>query len=363
MGIFGAATAPFVYKSVDWWRTIHPQTSVMKTLGARSPGMWHVVWFCTAAFLMLFVLLLIQVNYIQVFAAQSLINNPANATRLIIAEYQVDRGTIYARDGSTILAQSKPTGDQLNYLRTYPNGERYADITGYYSFIYGTSDLEQSQNDYLSGRNNALLQQTLLDQIRGEPKQGASITTTIDPKLQQVAAKAMNGLPGAVVAMNPQTGEVLALVSIPSYDPNTLSSHDSKAIHASWTRLNRDKQKPLLSKADSELYPPGSNFKMVTAAAALENGYGPDSVWPNPSALTLPQTSHQLQNFGGEHCLGGAPTITLSEAFTISCNVVFGEVGLKVGAQALSDQAYAFGSITRPPRRMPPSSAVCQETR
>src|SRR5436190_266681 len=153
--------------------------------------------------LALFVLLLVQINYIQVFAAQSLINNPADATRLIIAEYQVDRGTIYARDGSTILAQSKPTGGQLNYLRTYPNGERYADVTGYYSFVYGTSDLEQSQNAYLSGRDNALLQQTLLDQIRGEPKQGASVITTIDPKLQQVATKAMGGLPGAVVAMDP----------------------------------------------------------------------------------------------------------------------------------------------------------------
>ncbi len=293
--------------------------------------------------LALFVVLFAQINYVQVVAAKRLADNPANAERQLIAEYGVDRGSILAADGRTVLAVSRKSPGALRYQRRYPDGPVYAGITGYYSVIYGRSGLEQAENEYLTGDAPELLPETLADQILGRPKQGGTVITTIDPILQQAAANALGSLPGAVVALDPATGAVRALVANPTYDPNTLSSQDPKAVRAAWAALNADPSKPLLSPAIGELYPPGSTFKLVTTAAALSNGYGPDSMWPNPPQLTLPDTTHKLQNFGGEHCLGGVKQISLTDALRVSCNVVFGEVGLALGADKLAAQARAFG--------------------
>ena len=292
----------------------------------------------------LFVLLLVQTASIQVFSATRLYDNNANAYRRMIAEFSVDRGPILASDAKTRLALSQPaTGGVFDYARVYPEGELYANVTGFYSLVYGTADLEHSYDPYLAARDDSLFAANLRDQILDKPKHGASVTTTMEPDLQRTATKALGGRPGAVVAMDPSTGNVLAMVTAPSYDPNQLSSHDPKQIRAAWARLNQDPAKPMVSKANQELYPPGSTFKLVTAAAALENGYGLNSSWPNPPVLDLPLTTHTLQNFGGEHCMGGAAQLTLEQAFTVSCNVVFGEVGLKLGANALVQQAEAFG--------------------
>jgi len=294
----------------------------------------------------LFAILFAQINYIQVFAASELANNPANA-RLIIQEYQVKRGEILARDQRTVLAKSTPTRGRLKFLRRYPEGSLYGDITGYYSLVFGRSRLEQTYNDFLGARATELLATSLEDEILDRPKRGASLVTTIDPKLQEVAqsalSRAQNGSGGAVVALDPRTGEILALVSIPGFDPNPLSSHDPKAIRAAWKQLLDDPSKPLLSNASDQLYPPGSTFKLVDTAAALENGLTPNTEFPNPAALKLPQTTHVLHNFGGEHCLGGAPRITLAQALTVSCDVTFAELGLQLGGQKLYDQARAFG--------------------
>jgi len=295
------------------------------------------------AMLALFVLLLGQVTYIQVVASERLADNPANATRQLIAEYRVDRGSILAADGRTELALSRKSPGQLKYQRHYPQGPLYADITGYYSIIFGRSELEQSYNTYLSGDAPELISQTLIDQVLGRPKRGATAVTTIDPAIQRAAERALGDLPGGVVALDPHTGDVKAIVANPTYDPNELASQDPKKVRATWDRLNSDPDKPLLSRAIDELYPPGSTFKLVTAAAALENGFGPDSTWPNPPVLDLPQTTATLENFGGEHCLGGASQITLAQALTISCNVVLGEIGLRLGGAKLADQAHAFG--------------------
>jgi peptidoglycan glycosyltransferase len=295
------------------------------------------------ALLVLFVVLFTRVNYLQVFGAERLADNPANATRQLIAEYEVDRGSILARDGSTVLATSRRSSGALRYQRRYPQGSLYASITGYYSVIYGRTGLEEAYNEYLNGSAPELLPQTLADQILGRSKRGATVITTIDPEIQKAAASALGTSPGAVVALDPQTGEVLAIVSNPTFDPNELASQDPSEVREAWQRLISDAAKPLLSRAISELYPPGSTFKIVTAAAALQNGYTPDSLWPNPPELQLPQTTHVLQNFGGEHCLGGAPKITLAQALTVSCNVVFGEIGLALGADKLAAQAHAFG--------------------
>jgi len=291
----------------------------------------------------LFLVLFAQAVWLQVFSAERLYENQANTYRQIVAEYEVDRGNILARDGKTRLAFSQPTGREFDYIRRYPAGDLFAPITGFYSLVYGRTNLEQSFNPYLSARSDDLLATNIWDQLLGKTKQGASIVSTIDDDLQRIASQQLQGRPGAVAAIDPRTGDVLALVSVPSYDPNALSSHEPRSVRKAWDRYNSDPQKPMVSKANQELYPPGSTFKIITASAALENGYGPESTWPNPPALDLPQSSATLQNFGGSHCNGGSATITLQQAFTQSCNVTFGEIGLELGANALNAQAEAYG--------------------
>ncbi len=290
----------------------------------------------------LFVILIGQVTYIQVVSADRLADNPANAKRQLIAEYEVNRGQILAADRRTVLALSKRSPGELRFERRYPQGELNGYVTGYYSFVYGRSRLEESFNGYLAGDAPQLLPQTLADMVLGRPKRGGSIITSIVPELQEAAAQALGDLPGGVAAIDPRTGNVLTLVANPSYDPNPLSSHDPAEIRRTWEELNADPDKPLRSRASDELYPPGSTFKIIDAAAALANGYGPASTWPNPHVLDLPDTNETLSNFGGVTCSGGS-RITLADALRQSCNVVFGEIGLELGAEALAEQAWAFG--------------------
>jgi peptidoglycan glycosyltransferase len=304
------------------------------------------------AFLVLFLLLFVQVNYLQVFAADELANDPANH-RLILSEYDVLRGTIFARDRQTVLAESVPSPGPYKYLRRYPHGSLYAQLTGYYSLIYGRSGLESAYNDYLSGRASALIPQNLVDEILGRPKRGANVITTLEPLLQRTASQALGSQAGAVVAMDPRTGEVLAMVSNPSFDPNPLASHDATVEQAAWKRILANPGKPLISKASQELYPPGSTFKVVTASADLQRGATPVTTYPNPHQLDLPQTTNTLKNFGDEWCLNGAPQITLDQALTVSCNVTFGQIGLDLQGGSLVGQAKAYGFDRQIPFDLP----------
>jgi len=296
------------------------------------------------ALLALFLIAFAQVNYIQVFAADRIAEDPANAQRQLIAEYKIDRGSILAADGTTVLASSRKSPGALRFQRRYPHGELYAHETGFYSFVFGRTELEQSYNDFLTGDAAELLPQTFTDLILGRPKQGATIVTTLVPEIQEAAAAAAQAEAGdvAIAAIDPATGDVLALVSEPSYDPNLLASQDPKVVRDSWDELNADPEKPLLSRASDELFPPGSTFKLVTASAALQNGFGPESLWPNPNELDLPLTDATIENFGGSTCSGGSQ-ITLADALRQSCNVVFGAVGLELGADRLAEQARAYG--------------------
>ena len=311
----------------------------------------------TIALAGMFVLLFAQISYVQVFHADAIAGNPANARRQLIAQYKVFRGPILASDGQTPLALSRQTKGELIYRRRYPDGPLYAGATGFYSVVFGRSELEQSMDPFLNGDAPELAAQTFADLILGHPKRGASVVTTIDADLQAVATQALGSQQGAVVALDPRSGAVLAMVSNPTYDPNALSSGTGDQIRTQWDKLNADPSHPLLSNANDELFPPGSTFKIITASAALENGANPQTTYPNPPALDLPLSSGTLQNFGGEHCAGGASQISLATAFQISCNVTFGEIGLDLGAGKLQAQAEAYGFC----RTDPPQRADCIE--
>jgi peptidoglycan glycosyltransferase len=305
------------------------------------------------ALVLLFAVLFGQLAYVQVFAADDIKNHPANFSRQLIAEYNVQRGKILTADG-LVLAESVPApkGSRYRFERRYPQGDLYGYITGFYSRIYGRSALEQSMNSYLSGEAPELAISTFSDLFLGRQKRGGNIFVTVDPNLQEVARTALGANKGAVVAMDPRTGDILALYSTPGFDPSELSSGSDPEIRRAWKRLNADPAKPLLALSHQELFLPGSSFKIVTASAALENGFGPQSSWPNPHRLTLPLTNEQLQNFGDEHCNGGSSQITLTQAFEESCNVTFAEVGLRVRAERFAAQARAYGLCgTRPPER------------
>jgi penicillin-binding protein A len=305
------------------------------------------------ALVLLFTVLFGQLAYVQVFAADDIKNNPANFSRQLIAEYNVQRGKILTTDG-LVLAESvaAPEGSRYRYERRYPQGDLYGYITGFYSRIYGRSALEQSMNSYLSGEAPELALSTFTDLFLGREKRGGNIFVTVEPNLQEVARTALGANEGAVVAMDPRTGDILALYSTPGFDPSVLSSGSDAEMRQAWKRLNADTDKPLLALSHQELFLPGSSFKIVTASAGLENGFGPQSPWPNPHRLTLPLTNEQLQNFGDDHCNGGSSQITMIEAFEESCNVTFAEVGLRVGAERLAAQARAYGLCgTLPPER------------
>ena len=304
---------------------------------------------------LLFAALFAQLSYVQVFAAEEIKNNAANARRQIIAEYKVERGLILSRDGA-VLAESLRNPDrrsELQFLREYPGGPLFGQLTGYYSRVFGRSGLELAMNPFLSGDAPELAISTFTDLILGEPRKGGTITTTIDARLQAAAAAALGDQPGAVVATDPRTGDILAMVANPSYDPNAVSTGTTEEIEAAWADLNADPDKPLVSRASEELYLPGSTGKLITAAAALENGFGPDSEWKNPQFLDLPQTSNTLANFGNSLCNGGSERVTMAEAFEESCNVTFAEIGLRLGAERMSEQAVRFGFCpTDPPEQV-----------
>ena len=309
-------------------------------------------------FVVMFALLFGQIAYVQVFAAGRIANDPANATRQQIAEYDVQRGPILASDG-TVLAESIDTGgeDALRYQRRYPQGDLFGQITGFYSSVYGRTGLEQTMNPYLGGSAPELATSNLTDLVLGKPKKGGTVVTTLVPQLQQAARDALGSNRGAIAAIDPRTGDVLALWSNPSFDPTELATGSAKEQQAVWDRLNADPEKPLLSKAFQELYLPGSTFKLVTASAALENGVTVDDPWPNPRVLDLPLTHGTLENFGGETCNGGSKTVTIVQAFTSSCNVPFAEIGLDLKADKLSEQAQAYGFCPT----LPPDETGCSD--
>ncbi len=296
------------------------------------------------ACLVLFGLLLVNVNWVQVVKADGYRDDPRNS-RVLLRTYERERGTIavLAEAGRReAIAESTRTEGPLTWLRQYPGGPAYAHLTGYYSLVYGRSGVERAEDRVLSGEDDRLFVRRLSDYITGNAPKGGTVVLTLDPQAQQAAFKGLQGKRGAVVALDPRTGAVLAMVSLPSYDPTRLSSFEPAKIREYYKQLNEDAADPLLNRAISQTYPPGSTFKVVTAAAALESGeVTPETRIPSPKELDLPQTTTNLRNFGGGSCTG--ETSTLAEALEISCNTAFGSLGLTLPEDALRKQAEKFG--------------------
>lgn len=296
-----------------------------------------------AACLVLFGLLLLNVNYRQVVKASAYREDPRN-TRVLVRNYERARGSIaLAGPGRPLIARSVETSGRLKYLRTYPAKDLYAHVTGFFSFIFGQDGLEDTEDPVLSGEDPRLLVTRLSDTLTGREPHGGDVVVTLQQAAQQAAYDGLKGKRGAVVALDPRTGAILALASAPTYDPGQLSSFDAAAVRAyRATLVAPDAGDPLLNRALSQTYPPGSTFKVITAAAALQDGITPDTQIPAPTVLDLPQSSGSLRNFSGESC-GNGTTSSLADALRISCNTAFAQLGLTLGQDRLRTQAQAFG--------------------
>ena len=295
------------------------------------------------ACVVLFGLLLLQVNWIQVVKAKDYRNDARNR-RVLLRTYDRERGPIVIGTGKTrtAVARSTATDDALKYLRTYPGGAEYAPVTGYSSFVYANSGIERLENSVLSGDDERLLVRRLSDYVTGRQVKGGTVELTLNPAAQDAAFQGLRGKTGAVVALDPRTGAVLAMASSPSYDPTDISSHDGKAIRAAYKAFLAATGDPLVNRAVERTYPPGSTFKVITSAAALAHGYTPATRIPSPTVLDLPGTTANLKNFGGERC-GDGRTTTLLDALRISCNTAYGALGMRLGQDVVREQAEAFG--------------------
>lgn len=309
-----------------------------------------------AALAVLFVALFVNLNLVQVVKSSDYRNNSENR-RVLLNEYASPRGQIVV--GGTAVAESKRTkNDELKYQRVYPQGKIYAPVTGYYSFIYGASSIEDAENDILSGDSSKLFTSRLANILTGRNPRGGSVELTLN-KAAQVAA--YNGMKvgkgfkrGAVVALDPTTGEILALVSTPSWDPNELASHDSAAIVRAYKAYQHAAGEPMLNRAIRQNYPAGSIFKIIDAAAALKLGIkpndriaAPNGFWPldpaRKSACPASLSAPCVENYAGETCDNGS-TATLAFAFAKSCNTAFAALAVnRIGSDALAARATMFG--------------------
>ncbi|MDR0991223.1 MAG: penicillin-binding protein 2 [Propionibacteriaceae bacterium] len=286
--------------------------------------------------------LLGNLTYFDLVRQPELVDDPANI-RTVYDQFDRQRGQILA--SNTVIADTVPStlpDDTFERQRIYPAASLFASITGYYSFIYGTRAIENSYNSYLAGTDPGQSLDQLIDQWSGREPTGATVQTTINPALQQVAADQLGTAKGAIVVLDPATGAIQALVSTPSYDPNLLSGHDLTAQQANWNALVNDPNRPMANRAAREVYPPGSTAKLITAAAALKAGWKPDSLIATPSSIQLPNSNRWLPNASA--C--GNSQQTLAFALAMSCNTSFANLGRELGADQLKQQAELFGFNT-----------------
>lgn len=291
------------------------------------------------AMMAMIVLLMGNVTYVQVIQADQYRDDPRNQ-RTLYDQYSHQRGQIIA--GGQSLANSVETEDEnLKYLRQYSDGAAFAPVTGFYSFVYGSNGIEQAEEDILNGTDDSMALGRLSDMATGQDPRGGNVELTVDPAVQKVAYDQLTskGYQGSVVALNPSSGEILGMANAPSYDPDELSTHDRDEAVEAWQRNENDSERPMTNRAVSEIYPPGSIFKLITSAAALDSGYTPESKVQTDSSITLPNTDTELPNYDNTTCQGD----TLTAAVEHSCNTAFAEIAGDVGADKLRQTAAAFG--------------------
>ncbi|MFE9821827.1 peptidoglycan D,D-transpeptidase FtsI family protein [Streptomyces sp. NPDC005791] len=286
--------------------------------------------------LLLLLALLANAARVQLFEADELNTNPANR-RTVIDRYDQPRGDIVV--GDEPVTGSKDTGERLAHERTYRHGPLYAPVTGYASQTYGTTLLENAEDGVLSGTDPVLAPLPLWGDLTRSRQPGGDVVTTIEDSVQRAAFEGLDGRRGAVAALDPATGRILALVSSPSYDPELLSGTGS-AVTDAWARLNRAQGRPMLNRAIRQTYPPGSAFKIVTAAAALDARVvtDPDAETDTPSPYVLPGTSTVLPDESR-----GCEEASLAEAIRVSCNTVMAHLGVEVGLDGMLDAVGGFG--------------------
>lgn len=301
------------------------------------------------ACLVMFLALLININYVQFVEADSLNAKPGNK-RVINEEFSRDRGAILV-DGKPV-AESVASKDEYKFQRTYPDKGLYAPLTGFFSYIYGSDQVEKAENSVLSGSDDRLFVNRVVDLVSNKQPKGGSVELTIDPLAQKAASEGLERLgkdtKGAVAAIDPRTGAVLAMVTQPSYDPNRLASHDFDQVQRAWKDITGDPDQPMTNRSTQQILPPGSTFKLITAAAALENGVvnSIDDKVKAGTTLRFPGYGYTLPNENGGNC--GGDSITLERALNVSCNVAFGGLALKIGQDKLAAQAAKFGFGTDP---------------
>jgi peptidoglycan glycosyltransferase len=296
--------------------------------------------------LLLFVALMVNATYLQYWKAGKLNDDPRNR-RELVASYSRERGAIQA--GRTPVARSVESHDEYEFQRTYPKPMEYAPITGWFSY-YSSSGIERTQNDVLSGEDDRLFVTKLVDLLSNKPPQGGNVLLTINPKAQEAAYDGLKNLgadvQGSVVALEPSTGKVLAMVSLPTYDPNKLASHDLSRVTKDFKALNSDPAQPLLNRAIQTRLPPGSTFKVVTAAAAIEKGlYKTDDDVPGGVTYQLPLTHGPtgLIDNEGRSCGANGSKIPFTQAMEQSCNTSFAQIAGQVGADDMAETAEGFG--------------------
>ena len=302
----------------------------------------------------MFASLFVATTAIQFGFADQLNNDPRNV-RTLYDSYKTKRGAILVA-GQPIV-QSVQSADAYHWQREFSNSPMYSAVTGFYSNLQGTTGLEQSMNSFLNGQNSSQFFEQVNATLSGNPVSGASVELTINPKVQKAAWDAMGKLKGAVVAIEPSTGRILAMVSKPGFDANLLAVHNSHQAQANYNMLLNDPNNPLINRAISgSLYAPGSVFKIIVASAALANGYKPTDTFPNPAKFQLPGTSTYIYNSGEGKC-GGKPQVSIADALRLSCNIPFAQLGLALGQDKIRAQAelYGFGKSVKIPMTSTPS--------
>jgi peptidoglycan glycosyltransferase len=295
--------------------------------------------------LVLFIALFLSTSVVQVLAANTISQDDRNV-RNLYQSFSAERGQIFA--GNVEVASSVPVDTQYRFLRTYPYPELYAPIVGYYTLNQGNAGIESALNPLLTGQASSQFMEQVNALVTGSSPRGATVVLTIDHELQQVAADALGDRRGAVVAIEPSTGRILAMVSSPSFDPNQLASHSTLNVLEYYQSVIADDKDPLANRAIAgDQYFPGSVFKVLVAAAALESGrYQAGSEFENLPELRLPLSTSIVTNSGGRLC-GIGETVTIETALVLSCNVPFAELGRDLGEGAIGEMADAFGFEAR----------------